>query len=108
MKFVVPIGLCFVLSGCLVTTFPYSHTAEHTYPVKPENCKFRVLSTIPKGDYEEIGVFNIDWGDFSQPSTPDELKQIVQKDVCKAGGDIVVGEVNGSGVYVRGTLFRKQ
>ena len=108
MKHVVSIGFCFLLYGCGTTTFPYSHTAERTYPAKPENCNFRVLSTVPKGNYEEIGVLNIHWGDLGRPTTPNELKKIVHKDVCKAGGVVVVGEVNGCGVYVRGTLFRKQ
>lgn len=94
------------LSGCSSTTYPYSHVSDSAYPAKEESCKFRVLSALPSGNYEEIGVFNIAWGHSKRPTTPGELTEKIRPDVCKAGGDFVVGDVNGYGVYVRATLFK--
>jgi hypothetical protein len=95
-------------AGCssIPTSYPYSHTSDRTYTVKSDDCKFKVLSALPSGTYEEIGVFNIVWGDTTRPSSPNELKAMIGKDLCSAGGDFVVGDVNGYGVYVRATLFK--
>jgi hypothetical protein len=33
---------------------------------------------------------------------------MIRDEVCGAGGDLVVGEINGYGYYVRGVVFKKR
>jgi hypothetical protein len=35
------------------------------------------------------------------------FKAAVAEQVCAAGGELLVGQVNGSGIYVHGLVYRK-
>jgi hypothetical protein len=81
-------------------------TTSSTEPLraKPPGCEFRVVNIPPQGPYEEIGTLTrASWA----TNDPVAFKNAVAGDVCRIGGDVVVTEVNGDGIYVRGTVLRK-
>lgn len=89
-------------------SYIYTHSADNTYPAKPENCKFKVVNTAANpAEYIEIGSLNN--SAFSFPDTnPEDWKKTIRKEVCGIGGDLVVSEINGGGQYIRGTVFVKK
>ncbi len=104
--------LC-ALAGCRPQygSYAYTHTSETVYTSRAPECPFRVAVTLPDTSYEEIGV--LDW-DYDAPaygyyiSKLETFKHKVAKDVCKASGDLVVAEMNGDGLYIRGIVFKKR
>jgi len=72
-------------------------------PLAP-NCDFEVFKEAPQGEYDLLGeVKPVDFG----AGTPDEFKDAIRADVCKAGGEMVVATVNGANNYIKGVVFRK-
>lgn len=62
---------------------------------------------------EDLGTYNFQvtwWGLNGNPlaTSPAQLRKMIQKKVCEAGGDFVVGEVNGMGYYIRATVFKEK
>ena len=101
-KILVLTVLFFGLTGCV--SLPYSHTSDNTFASKSKNCKFRIKGSVPSPyEYEEIGTIN----GCSGTNNISDYQKKIQENVCKAGGDLVVGDVNGYGVYCRGTVFVK-
>ena len=97
-------ALTFVLS--IAACGPvYQLAATKTVPSKPVGCDFQVAASLPEG-YEEIGLVTrtVTAGGAMQPDT---FKKWIADDVCKAGGDLVVTQINGEGYIVRGVVFRK-
>ncbi len=95
----------FFLQGCVSMQTKYSATAENQPPSKPANCEFKIQSTLPDpSQYEEIGTIN---GCFGVTDIL-RYKAGIREKVCKAGGDLVVGQVNGYGVYCISTVFVKK
>ena len=91
-------------TGCGSASFQYvPTTGEQTQP-KAVGCDFAILSTPPTREYIELGVLQPN----SQFRTKDVqvFRQQVDADVCRAGGDAVLAEINGTGQYVRGTVIR--
>lgn len=95
-------------------TAQYTGTTES--PVKPraDDCEFAIKSAAPAdGQWEEIGVVNIDPARTGTevgtiaPGTPGELRELIGADVCRGGGELVVGEVDDLGQYIRGTVYRR-
>jgi hypothetical protein len=100
------------ITGCTSVAYQFSHTGEKEYEPKKVDCKFRILSGLPQGKFEEIGVVNMThYGDklgaVTTPNTPGQFDAIIRNDICNAGAELVVGEVNGLGHYVRGTVYKK-
>lgn len=101
------------MMGC-AASYSYHNNTDTTYPSKSEDCDFQIKSSNPGPDYVEIGIIAVKFnladrsGNPIGTSDPIEFKEKIRKIVCQAGGDIVVGEVNGNGQYVRGTVFRKK
>jgi len=95
--------LFFVAAAC--TGHRYAQTTNVTAPSKPAACSFDVLSTRPDRPYDEIGV--LDARHASNASTDaGSFRDSIREDVCRAGGDAVLAEVNGQGHYVRGIVLR--
>jgi hypothetical protein len=94
------------LSGCTVAQLTnYSPTAEVVGVEKPSDCNFKIQSTLPsESGFREIGVIN---GCAGTTSIVDYKTGITEM-VCKAGGELVVGQVNGFGVYCLGIVFVKK
>jgi phage terminase large subunit-like protein len=97
--------LLFALSACGSPTYGLTVSSPKPAHPKPANCEFRVLGAVPSG-YEEVGIFSSTSPGY-RAQTPEEFSGLIRKDVCQAGGDAVVAEVNSGGGYVRGILFRK-
>ncbi len=83
----------------------YTHTADTKFPARAADCEFKVQSTTPNPEeYLELGTINGCQG----TSELGRYKTIIQPQVCAAGGDLVVGQVNGYGIYCLGVVFRKK
>ena len=101
-----------VLTGCSsVPKMHYSKSSEKVFSPKVPTCDFFVRTTAPKEAFEEIGVINLSPAYYSNgipvlPNNSDELKIHIREQVCKTGGDAVVGDVNGVGQYVRVTILK--
>jgi len=98
------LALVVVISAC-IPAVTYTHTAESTFATKPRDCEFRIQSTIPSPEeYIELGTLNGCQGTTDMSA----YKERVREKVCGAGGDLVVGQVNGYGVYCLGVVFKKK
>jgi hypothetical protein len=65
-----------------------------------------VVNVAPEKGYSELGVLDFDFG--IAIGAVDTFKTKIQKQVCQAGGDLVVAQINGDGCYVRGIVFVKE
>jgi hypothetical protein len=91
-----------LIAGCQVAE--YRPRGGASYPAKPEDCELELLGSHPGKGYEEIGVISTSPNYFRNP---ENLLRVTRSDVCSAGGDAIVTEVNGYGYVVRGVVFRK-
>jgi hypothetical protein len=81
---------------------------------KPSDCKFDVLTLQPAQPVDELGIIDFAGGNINihtgerlgVPATAAELRERVASEVCRAGGDAVLGQVNGVGQYIRATVLR--
>jgi hypothetical protein len=96
------VALAFV--GCMDIEHTYTGTSAARFPPKPTTCKFTMRTGGVPPDYQEIGTI----GGCSGTSDLLEYKDQIREDVCKHGGDLVVAQVNGYGVYCLGTVFRHE
>jgi hypothetical protein len=60
---------------------------------------------MPQSGYEEIGVLDNKGGGVA--CNISDFKEAIAAKVCEVGGDLAVGQVNGAGCYVSGSVFRK-
>ena len=72
---------------------------------RPVTCEFQVSATVPQdGLFVEIGVLDA----RRTPSTKmGVFREQVRRKVCNADGDLVVGQIDNFGFYVRGVVFKK-
>jgi hypothetical protein len=94
-----------VLCACPIS-YKFSRTTSASSITKPEGCAFDLLTTHPAQPHVELGVVDFDRGGTTMASTAQEFMDAVRAQVCAAGGDAVVGEINGHGYYVRGVVIR--
>jgi hypothetical protein len=96
--------LSLTMAAC--SSAKFNSNSDRRLSPKQQNCAFKISNTVPKEGYEEIGIV-----DISHPEnirSVEDFKNLVREQVCSAGGDLVVGEINGMGWYVRGTVFSKK
>ncbi len=91
----------------------YTPTSTKAVAAKPANCQFDILTLRPARAVEELGIIDFTGGTRGTlgyrrgvARSAGELKEMIGPDVCRAGGDAVITEVNGSGEYVRATVVR--
>lgn len=90
--------------GLKYTMTPVSPAPTIPAEALPANCDFEVFKEAPQGEYDKLGELKpVDFG----AGTPDEFKDAVRADVCKAGGEMVVATVNGANNYIKGVVYRK-
>lgn len=101
-----PISALLLLAACGSTTL--TRTGQ-TYPAKPKNCQFDVVTTVPNEGVTEIGTIDIESGAYASNtySTLGEVKREIAPLVCKAGGDIAVAQANGFGWYIKATILKR-
>jgi hypothetical protein len=96
--------LAFVsLAGCGQV---YRYTVTSTAPVQARaaDCDFVVSGTLPEDkSLVELGVLEYE---RTPPHQIAKLKEMIHDQVCQAGGELVVGQINGFGYYVRAIVFR--
>lgn len=93
------------LVGCVHAFTTYSPTSDAVVPSKGPDCAFKIQASYPDPNlYEEIGVMN----GCAGTSNILTYKSGIANAVCKAGGELVVGQVNDHGVYCLGTVYIKK
>jgi hypothetical protein len=99
--------ILFLLVGCTRTTgFLYTPTNSRTSSMKPDGCEFEILTTPPARAFEEIGVLDLDPKVDYSPSTIPEFRKVAAHHICSHGGDAVIAQANGLGLYIKGTVVR--
>lgn len=91
----------------------YTPTSTKTVAARAPNCAFDVLTLKPARPVEELGIIDFEGGYVYSsgkregvPSSAADLREKIGPEVCRAGGEAVVTEVNGLGQYVRATVVR--
>jgi len=90
--------------GCVNARYKVTATVPTVTP-KPSNCEFQVVGVVPTGDFQEVGMVAHDFGLTAKD--PAEFKKMIQAEVCRVGGDVVVAGVNGTGDYMTGSVLRR-
>lgn len=96
-------------AGCARPVFHASSSVR--FPPRPANCHIRNVGSHPGAGYTEIGYINVE-GDnrmFGAGSyrNPAKFVEQVRSEVCRAGGELVITQMNGLGVVVRGIVLRR-
>jgi hypothetical protein len=91
------------LGACI--PYKFSLTAEAPAVPREPLCGFRVVNVVPEKGYSELGVLEFNGGNAA--TKVEAFREKVQEEVCRAGGDLVVPQINGYGVYVRAIVFKK-
>lgn len=103
-----------LLTGC-AGAYSFAPNTGLTYPAKPSDCNLYVVDSWSYPGYVEIGIVEPTGGGSGYPvgsgsgyaRTQGDFYKMIRKPVCEAGGDVVVSQVNGLGVYIRGIVLRK-
>jgi hypothetical protein len=97
-----------VLAGCGVTYQGYKLDAIHPGEAKPADCEVAVASQLTEPGAEEIATLTPKNGlNGNVPRELSAFKRDVQAQVCAAGGDLVIAQINGRGDIVRGIVYRR-
>ncbi|MFY2561204.1 hypothetical protein ACN469_26625 [Corallococcus terminator] len=97
------LSLALASFGCYSTKYSYARTTQATAEARPATCQVDLFTTRPEGSFVELGVLE---NRYVPRSTANEFVEAVRSQVCEAGGDAVLAEVNGFGNYIRGTVIR--
>jgi hypothetical protein len=94
-----------VSAGC-GPHYVYTRSSQEVTNAKSSGCDFAVTASLTDpSSYVELGVLDLH---FDPARDIAAFKEMVRADVCQAGGDLVVTEINGVGSYVRGIVFKKR
>jgi hypothetical protein len=103
-----PVFLAILTTACASTDF--SKTGDYSSDKLADNCPITIYTTAPKKEFNELGVIDISNFCFiycGGNSTANGAKNIVQKDVCQAGGNaILLWESTAGGLYKKATVIK--
>lgn len=88
------------LSGCGRAEF---HSNGARFPAKEEDCALRVFGALPGAGWVEIGTISIQ---APRDHDPEMFVYRVRAELCEAGADAVVTQINGDGVIARGVVLK--
>ena len=101
-----------LLAACAAQT-RYTPTSSNAVAARPANCAFDILTMRPARAVEELGIIEFEGGAVYKtghragvPTSAADLREKIGPQVCGAGGQAVVTEVNGLGQYIRATVLR--
>src|SRR5215510_403628 len=101
-----------MLAACAAET-RYTPSSTKAVAARPPNCAFDVLTLRPGRPVDELGIIDFQGGTVAKdgtragvPSSAAELREKIGPEVCQAGGEAVITEVNGLGQYIRATVVR--
>ena len=93
--------MVFVLASCASTQF--MKTGDETFSQLGDNCEFKIYTTNPKKEFDEIGL--VEFGGIIENLS--SLKKEAAPYVCRTGGNAILAwEVNGYGRYLKATIIR--
>ena len=109
MKKLIPvITLATALAGCAISPpgAHFSKTGDYKTDPREEGCEYSVYTTVPKKEYEEVGVISYLAVPHALPRTIDYVRTISNKEVCASGGNgLLLWEANGYGGFTKGTVI---
>ncbi|HVU04087.1 MAG TPA: hypothetical protein VHE30_20155 [Polyangiaceae bacterium] len=78
------------------------------HPAHSANCDFPVMLTAPEAGYVEIAAIDLQMSSAPGANCTDlaQLKEKIQPEVCRVGGDAVVAIPNGYGVYMKASVLK--
>jgi hypothetical protein len=91
-------------TGCVPTSYTYSPSVAHGPGPRPEGCAVEIVRSPPATAYEEVGTLTFYNG--TEPTTAEDFKRVVSKQVCQVGGDAVIAIANAKGQLTTGTVIR--
>jgi hypothetical protein len=95
--------LLIMLASCTPTSYTYSPTILRPVSSRSDDCSFEVATSTPSRSFEEVGTLQHYNG--TEPSTVEELRKAVAKQVCGVGGDAVIAIADNKGHYTKGTII---
>jgi hypothetical protein len=93
-------------TGCVPTSYTYSPSVAHGPAPRPQGCVVEIVRSPPAKAYEEVGTLTFYNG--TEPTTVEDFKRVVSKQVCEVGGDAVIATANAKGQLTTGTVIRYQ
>ena len=100
LMIVTTVAIATCVSGCGRAEF---HSNGTRFPPKMEDCPLRILGAFPGPGWVEIGTISIQ---APRDYDPEMFVYRVRDELCEAGADAVVTEVNGSGKIARGVVLK--
>jgi hypothetical protein len=101
--FILSLLFALILGGCATANF--SPTGTFKAPPRSENCDFVIYTIPPKGDFQEIGVLDINQG-WSGVLTMDKVRELAHPYVCQNGGNgLFVWGVHPGGFYTKASII---
>jgi hypothetical protein len=91
-------------AGCAPTSYAYTPSARREPQPKPEGCAVEVMTSPPGKPFEEVGT--LDFYNGTEPTTIEDFKRVVAKQVCQVGGDAVIAIANEKRQFTKGTVIR--
>ena len=98
------LALLLILPSCAPAVH-FTPRGEGAHPAFASDCPLEVVTSRPPGA-TELGIVDFGGAVGDLPRDASHFRALVRGAACAAGGDTVVGEVNGAGQYVRGTVLR--
>jgi hypothetical protein len=94
---------CATSGGIKYTVAPASPPPAAPIEAKEATCDFKIGTKEPEGQFDLLATLTpVDFGATSY----DELRAAIRADVCKLGGDTVIGVQNGAGAYIKASVYR--
>lgn len=74
---------------------------------RPSTCDFVVLTMQPNRPFDEVGIVEFTQAELMwRPiHNVQVFREQVRDAVCNAGGDAIIAQINGMGIYVQGTVI---
>ena len=96
-----------LLGGCTAVGYRYNPRTP-SVDSNPEECSIHIVDSWPYAGYEEVGYLEVESFRGKRAATDyGEFYRAVRADVCKAGGEVVLPQINSAGEYIRGIVLRR-
>jgi hypothetical protein len=97
-----PLALTLLLAACSAN---FRLAGQPAAPPRPPHCRIATVSTAPGPGYVEIATITVDPGGIYRD--PNYMADEFRKEICGAGGEVLMTEVSEGGRISRGVVFRR-
>jgi hypothetical protein len=80
-----------------------------TYEAREPDCQFDLYTTVPGGNFIEIGTVDVNPGSYGHNvhTKLDGFKKEIQPHVCQVGGDAAIAYANGYGMWIKASILKR-